>query len=356
MLPCPGGIPEINGVLVGAPCSSARPVLMEKATDSETTHTDAELEASAHTGSSLYRHVCRLLAASFQCRGVWVGRVEGPSATELSVLAACEQGVAIESFPLRLVGTPCEAVLRDGDLFVHQGLRDRYPEAPQHRLRGSETYAGRAIVDRLDRVRGLIALSDDRPFDDPEAVARLLRVFARRIGAEFDRDDGLAGLEHDREFQRFLAGITEALLAIDGAASALVGREPCAPEGHEIVDAADFRAVLAKTAERYRADRVALYKADNLAKSTCRLGVWTRSGRLPEQAAGIQDSDRASVVEFMLSTRSGAPVQYRQNDATLPAAVREFLEALAIPSCLVVPAAYETPSASDRWQIGRAHV
>lgn len=322
---------------------------MENATEPGSCGPDAGLEASAHTGKTLYRHVCRLLAASFGCRGVWIGTVEGPDAPELDVVAACDHGTAVESFPLSLAGSPCEPVLRDGQLVVPAGVHEQFPAAPQHQLRGSEAYAGRAIVDNGGRVRGLIALSDDRPFDDPEAVARLLEVFARRIGAEFVRDDDLAEIEHDRVFQRFLAEVSETLLAIDGAASALVEREPCAPGRHEIVDLTEFERVLAKTAERYQADRVALYKADNLAKSTCRLGVWTRSGRLPETAPVAPSVDRESVIELMLSARDGAPVHYREDDATLPASVRRFIAALGIPSCLVVPAAYETPSASDRW-------
>ena len=155
--------------------TSLTTISMEKGTDRALRGPDSELEASAHTGKTLYRHVCRLLAASFGCRGVWIGTVEGPDAPELHVLAACDHGTPVESFPLSLAGSPCEPVLRDGQLVVRAGLHEQFPTAPQHQLRGSEAYAGRAIVDNGGRVRGLIALSDDRPFDDPEAVARLDR-------------------------------------------------------------------------------------------------------------------------------------------------------------------------------------
>jgi len=307
------------------------------------------LEVSAHTGSSLYRQVCRLLAVSFKCKFALVGRVGASNPGEIEVLAACMDGEAIPPFSYAIANTPCARTLEEGSASFVSGLGGTFPDSAELSEHGLESYAGQRVADRSGRVRGLVAVSDVRPLEASERVLALLEVFAQRVGAEFDREDVVAELERDRSYQAFLARMTEALLGVapyraerDAAADAPSGR-------HAIIDGGEFLPVLEMVAARFDAERVALYGVDAPSASTRRLAVWTRSGILPERLVKADPGRRDEAIDYMILGRGGEPTLYRANDPELPDPVRDMVALLGIPSCLVVPAAYETAASGDRW-------
>ena len=101
---------------------------------------------------------------------------------------------SVGSFEFELSGTPCEEVLRGGEMCFHpQGVGQMFPREAAY-----QGYLGMPIVASDGRLLGHLALFHRQPLTDDVLVDRVFRIFLARAGSEIERLQALAQLERLR--------------------------------------------------------------------------------------------------------------------------------------------------------------
>lgn len=97
----------------------------------------------------------------------------------------------VPNFEFELSGTPCEDVLRGGEMCFHpQGVGQMFPREAAY-----QGYLGLPIVASDGRLLGHLALFHRQPLTDDVLVDRVFRIFLARAGSEIERLQALAQLQ-----------------------------------------------------------------------------------------------------------------------------------------------------------------
>ena len=88
-----------------------------------------------------------------------------------------------------VIGTPCEATIRDGEHFIDSDLQNHFPNDEMMKKLDAESYMGVAMKDRAGGVIGVIVLVDSQPAPawKKDLARAILPVFAARASAEIER-------------------------------------------------------------------------------------------------------------------------------------------------------------------------
>jgi len=98
---------------------------------------------------------------------------------------------SVDSFEFALSGTPCEDVLRGGEMCFHpQGVGQLFPREAAY-----QGYLGMPIMASDGRLLGHLALFHRQPLTDDVLVDRVFRIFLARAGSEIERLQALAQLQ-----------------------------------------------------------------------------------------------------------------------------------------------------------------
>src|SRR5690606_19923771 len=98
------------------------------------------------------------------------------------------EGACLLRFEYDTVGTPCVETLASREPFVIEaGVRAAYPSDRMLSDWRLDAYGGCAVCDSAGEPVGLIVVACRQPFVDAEAVKSLLRIYAARVAAEFER-------------------------------------------------------------------------------------------------------------------------------------------------------------------------
>ncbi|WP_339673745.1 PAS domain S-box protein [Dasania marina] len=119
----------------------------------------------------------------------------------LRTIAAWENGIRGPRVEYSPVGTPCEAVLRDGVQVIDGGLIERYSHIETIRDCGFESYVGSPIVDTQGQIIGHLCLYLDRRLEDPNAAGTIVTLVAERISAELEHRRQHKVLSQQRQLQ-----------------------------------------------------------------------------------------------------------------------------------------------------------
>ncbi|GAA4082238.1 PAS domain S-box protein [Zhongshania borealis] len=111
---------------------------------------------------------------------------------KLRTIATWKDGIRGARVEYSPVGTPCDAVLRDGVQVIDGTLFERYPNVETIRDCGFESYVGSPIVDAQGHSVGHLCLYIERRLDDPSTAGTIVTLVAERISAE---------LEHRRQYE-----------------------------------------------------------------------------------------------------------------------------------------------------------
>ncbi|MCG3120824.1 MAG: Anaerobic nitric oxide reductase transcription regulator NorR [bacterium] len=154
---------------------------------------DAALRAilagtSAATGEQFFEALVKNLA---QALGTYAAVMEEyfEESQRLRVLAGwTEEKPLWQGIEFELKGTPCEAVIRERDIFhFPDNLQALFPNDAPLKQVGAASYMGVPLLDAGGKVLGALAVIDNRPLPkEPRGVA-LLRIFADRAAAELQR-------------------------------------------------------------------------------------------------------------------------------------------------------------------------
>ena len=125
------------------------------------------------------------LRDTFELRGVLVGEIGGPRASQLVVHVRAARGARQTVPAYDLDHTPADEILRtEAPVYVPSGAPIRYPnDAALVRL-GIESFAGVPLHDWTGRTVGLLLVVDDRPITDLADLRVLLEWLGERVAPE----------------------------------------------------------------------------------------------------------------------------------------------------------------------------
>jgi PAS domain S-box-containing protein len=143
----------------------------------------AEGTAGAH-GDAFLPALVRNFARALQVDRAFIAQCLDEPPTRVRTLACWQRGHGdVANFEFALDGTPCAAVIQDGqDCFHRQNLQQLFP-----RERGYEAYLGLPIVGDDGRVLGHLAFFDRAPRGDEMLLGSVYRIFLARAASELQR-------------------------------------------------------------------------------------------------------------------------------------------------------------------------
>jgi len=142
---------------------------------------------AAVTGGRFFDALVINLAKVLNTHSAWVTEYLEDS-RQLRALAYWSEGRLTRDFLIDIVGTPCEAVIRQSGL-VHypDHVIQLYPENPDLQAIRAASYLGAPLHDRDGRVIGNLAVLDTRPMPEDPRARTIFQIFAARASAELQR-------------------------------------------------------------------------------------------------------------------------------------------------------------------------
>jgi PAS domain S-box-containing protein len=113
----------------------------------------------------------------------------------LQTLAFWSNGELQPNFSYAYLNTPCELSLQQGIYACPVHVQQQFPEDHELPLLEAESYLGVVMKNRLGEAIGNLSLVDVKPLQDVEQMATILRIFAARAAAEFERQQATYALE-----------------------------------------------------------------------------------------------------------------------------------------------------------------
>lgn len=111
------------------------------------------------------------------------------SATLGYTIAFAEANNHRPNFSYDLSNLPCRTVLAGQSVNVPCNLAELFPGASE-----MVSYCGHPLLDDTGQVMGLIAIEDDKPLQNAEGLAQLLKFLAPRIALELEKDRRARGI------------------------------------------------------------------------------------------------------------------------------------------------------------------
>ncbi|MGO9454791.1 MAG: sigma 54-interacting transcriptional regulator [Candidatus Binataceae bacterium] len=140
----------------------------------------------SETGERFFHSLVRHLALALDCQYSFVSELRRESQT-FRTFAFWGRGQFRDNFEVPLKGTPCEMVLGGQIAHYPEGLQNLFPEDLALKVWKAQSYCGVPLLDAAGVCVGHLAIVDDRPMlDGPRGIA-IMRIFAARARAEFER-------------------------------------------------------------------------------------------------------------------------------------------------------------------------
>ncbi len=143
--------------------------------------------SSGKVGAAFLEQATQQIAELLAADVVLVGELVGGAGEEAQTAAFWMDGALREPARYALAGTPCEDAIRKELCSFPRGVAKRFPDDAMLSERGIESYAGTPLLDTRGQPIGVLAAMGRRPFEDPELVGAVLRVFSVRASAELER-------------------------------------------------------------------------------------------------------------------------------------------------------------------------
>ena len=144
----------------------------------------AALAVSSARGEAIFQDLARSLADILHCDTAFLGQTCGEY---MDVVGG--HGTPLERY--RLAGSACADVLKSGFLLVADGAGERYGADG---MGGYVGYAGYRLNDPQGHASGVLAVLSRRPLINPGIIESVLKIFAVRAEAEFERRSHEAAL------------------------------------------------------------------------------------------------------------------------------------------------------------------
>jgi diguanylate cyclase (GGDEF)-like protein/PAS domain S-box-containing protein len=171
--------------------------ITERKRSEEALHTLVETMVGL-SGNDFFYKVTRELCQWLDADGATIGEILDDDS--IRSLATVIDGEVVEDFHRPLMGTPCEAVLRELKVMYPEGVQRDFPQVEQLCTFHVEGYVGTAIQDQQQRVIGIIWVISRRPLRLPPQWSDVLDIIAARTSAEIERIRSMEQLEYQATF------------------------------------------------------------------------------------------------------------------------------------------------------------
>jgi PAS domain S-box-containing protein len=189
------------------------------------------LAVSTAEDETLYRELVRYLATILGVEVAFVATLDETRSCHMQMLAFYLDGQIRENVNYGLPGTPCETIVGQSFRCYPSGLLQLFPLDEDFRNLGLESYAGYPLNDSSGRSRGLISVASRKPLERPQFIESVLRIFAVRASAEFDRVRAAAELRNsERSYREIFEASEDSIFVLDPHTGALLDVNRCACE------------------------------------------------------------------------------------------------------------------------------
>lgn len=158
------------------------------------------IAGTAPTGKQFFAALVQHIAIALQASHAFVTEViEGD---RLHILAAWGDSQYLPGNIIKVQGTTCEIVLREGIFHCDRDVATRFPNNPNVAAMQVESYQGIALQDCKGRMLGTLCIYSRQPISDPKRSEQILQVFATRAAAELERqrsEEAMAQLNQELE-------------------------------------------------------------------------------------------------------------------------------------------------------------
>jgi PAS domain S-box-containing protein len=137
------------------------------------------------TGQEFFRSLVRHLAEAIDVHYAGVAEFKDPQFGR--VLAMWERDHVVEGLDFNFTTSPAAEVLRSGLAHFPTGVSQRFPGHAFLAERGVDSYMAVPFYDDRGRALGFLSVFDERPMPAEPRRLFILRIFAARVAAEFER-------------------------------------------------------------------------------------------------------------------------------------------------------------------------
>jgi len=160
------------------------------------------------SGEYYFQSLVRQLAEALQYRYAVIGKIQPSNMIE--TVAFCEKGEIVKNMTYSATGTPCANVI-DGKLCLYpDDVISRFPDDKVLVDMGVEGYLGVPLLNpQTGKAVGLLTVMHDKPILDSTSIFAILKIFAGRAEAEFER------LRSERNLRQILNSIGDGVYGLD---------------------------------------------------------------------------------------------------------------------------------------------
>jgi PAS domain S-box-containing protein len=147
------------------------------------------LEGTASTfGEKFYPSLVKNLAEAMGYRYAVIGKIIENPLKGIQTLAFYSDGEIVENMFYAIAGTPCEKVIEGELCLFPNNVQKTFPDDKPLIEMEVESYLGIPLFDqKTGKPIGLLAVMHDRPIKDIDSNQAILKIFAGRAEAEFER-------------------------------------------------------------------------------------------------------------------------------------------------------------------------
>lgn len=171
---------------------------------------------SSETGEAFFRLLVRELARVLKTYGALVADYDA-AASQLRPRAYWLGDQWVEPGPYDIAETPCEGVIREGQLFqIPDRVIEHYPQNTFLRDYDLVSYTGMPFKNDEGQIIGHLAVLDSQPIPDEARYLALFKIFGNRAAAEMRRIRAEEELrEREERLRRLVDGALDAIIDFD---------------------------------------------------------------------------------------------------------------------------------------------
>ena len=138
-----------------------------------------------HTGRSYIDALCKAVCEQLEVNicGICVSADEYGE-NHRFVVAIQQDGQVITSFFYSTKGTPIPAVIKQGSLYVEDGLAEAYPTVSFYKDLELRSYFGMRVDGDYGAKDCVLAIADNKPMTSPDDIEKVLQFFRDRTASE----------------------------------------------------------------------------------------------------------------------------------------------------------------------------
>lgn len=165
---------------------------------------------TTQVGSEFFRSCVRSLATILGMRYAFIAGFFSESRDRVRTLAVWTGEEFGENFEYELAPTPCGQLMNGEMRKYSDSVQSIFPQDPYLTCFGAQSYIGIPLIDKSDKIIGLIAALDTKELpENTETEESILKIFAARTGAELERKNVEMAFINQLERNSLLKQITQ---------------------------------------------------------------------------------------------------------------------------------------------------